>query len=85
MDEYTRIQLVAEVVLEFQTQLKNDFEVDKIGSMVLEIVQSFQDLKLYEIVREAYEKREEPKEAILLLKDALAYLHKKLDGLEQIH
>lgn len=79
MDRVKRLQMVTEVVLEFRTQLKNDMNVDEIGSVILDIVREFQDLQLYELMREAYNQRQSPQMAIDCLNEAISYLYNKID------
>ncbi|WP_017755352.1 hypothetical protein [Calidifontibacillus oryziterrae] len=82
MDELMRLQLLTEAVLEFKTQIKNDFEVDKMGEMVLEIVEQANDPQLLEFVEHAYDQRHNRNVAIDILNEALSYMHTKIDQLQ---
>lgn len=79
MDELTRLQLLTEAVMEFRTQLRNDFEVDNFGQMVVEIVRKSNDSHLIELVEEAYKQRNNSKAAIDILTEAMSYMHDKID------
>lgn len=79
MDELMRLQLLTEAVLEFKTQIKNDFEVDRIGEIVLEIVQQSNDPQLLEFVEQAYEQRHNRHAAIDILNETMSYMHAKID------
>lgn len=82
MDELTKIQLITEAVLEFRTQIKNGFEVDNFGQVVLEIVQTSNDHHVIEIVQEAYKQRHNSLAAIEILTEAMSYLHEKIDQMQ---
>ncbi|WP_102346471.1 hypothetical protein [Bacillus sp. Marseille-P3661] len=81
MDELTRLQLITEAVMEFKTQLKNDFEVDQMGEMVMEIIENAQDHQLYELVKQAYVQRHNRQVAIDILNEAMSYMHSRIEQL----
>ncbi|WLR52969.1 hypothetical protein LC040_08825 [Bacillus tianshenii] len=81
MNELQRLQLVAEAVLEFKTQIKNDFEVEKVGRLVLDIVRGMQDEQLTALVEEAYQQLPDYTAATQCLSEAQSYIDRRLDGL----
>ena len=85
MDELTRLQLLTEAVMEFRTQLRNGFEVDNFGQMILEIVQQANDQHLSELVIEAYNQRNTNfgLVSIEILTEAMNYMHDKIDQLQK--
>lgn len=83
MDELTRLQLITEAVMEFRTQLKNDFKVDEIGQMVIEIIEKSNDSQLLQFVQEAYTQRKNREAAIDILTEAMSYMHEKIDQMQK--
>ncbi|OEH92833.1 hypothetical protein [Bacillus solimangrovi] len=79
MGEQQRWQLLGEVVLEFQTQLKNDFETERIGQLVLDVVRDSKDDTLISLVEEAYNQLPNNIAAIECLNEAKAYVYRKID------
>ena len=77
--ELERLQMIAEVVLEFRTQLKNDLEVEAVGEILYNIVKEYHDAKLYELISQAFELKNNPPAAIQYVNKALAYLHEKIE------
>lgn len=81
--ELERLQVLVEIVREFKTALLLDRDdLFRVSSLVMDIVQEYQDLVLYDHVLNAQLKKDKHREeAIKHLDDATQYLYDKIDEL----
>ena len=76
-----RLQILTEIVSEFKTAILMDNQPEKIGRLVLEVIQEAGDNELSDFVLNAYLKYSNPETAIKYLDDARDYLYNKIDRL----
>ncbi|MFC7391808.1 hypothetical protein [Scopulibacillus cellulosilyticus] len=83
MRELERLQILTEIVREFKTAILMDKEPDKIGRMVLEVIQAAGDTLLGDQVLNAYMRLGDHELAVSYLDNATKYLHEKIDDVQQ--
>ncbi|WP_027724204.1 hypothetical protein [Tuberibacillus calidus] len=81
MSDLERLQVLTEIVSEFRFAILNDNEPEKMGQLVLEVVQETGDGKLQDMVLNAYLKLTDRETAIRYLNEARDYLYEKIDVL----
>jgi hypothetical protein len=81
VSDLERLQVLTEIVSEFRFAILNDNEPEKMGQLVLEVVQETGDGKLQDMVLNAYLKLADRETAIRYLNEARDYLYEKIDVL----
>jgi hypothetical protein len=81
VSDLERLQVLTEIVSEFRFAILNDNEPEKMGQLVLEVVQETGDGKLQDMVLNAYLKLTDRETAIRYLNEARDYLYEKIDVL----
>ncbi|MBM7643916.1 hypothetical protein JOD45_000107 [Scopulibacillus daqui] len=83
MNELERLQILTEIIREFKTAILMDQEPDKVGRLVLEVIQGAGDTSLGDQVLSAYMRLSDPEQAVSYLDHATKYLHEKIDHVQQ--
>ena len=78
-----RLQIITEIISEFRTAILIDQEPEKVGRLVLEVIQEAGDTKLADLVLNAYMKLANRELAVSTLDEAIQHMHAKIDTLVQ--
>lgn len=81
MNQLERLQIITEIVSEFRTAILLDQEPEKVGRMVLELIQEAGDTHLADMVLNAYMKLANREWAVKQLEEAIQRLHDQIDNL----
>jgi hypothetical protein len=78
-----RLQIITEIIGEFRTAILIDQEPEKVGRLVLEVIQEAGDTTLADLVLNAYMKLANRELAVSSLDEAIQHMHDKIDTLVQ--
>jgi hypothetical protein len=79
VDQLHRLQVITEIIGEFRTAILLDQEPEKMGRMVLEVIQEAGDTHLADSVLNAYMKLANRESAVSYLDEAIKRLHGQID------
>lgn len=83
MNQLERLQIITEIIGEFRTAILIDQEPEKVGRMVLEVIQETGDTNLADLVLNAYLKLSNRELAVSSLDEAIKLMHQRIDELPQ--
>lgn len=81
MNQLERLQIITEVIGEFRTAILLDQEPEKVGRMVLEVIQETGDTNLADLVLDAFLKLSDRELAVSKLDEAIKWMHERIDQL----
>lgn len=83
MDQLERLQIITEIISEFRTAILIDQEPEKVGRLVLEVIQETGDTNLANLILNAYMKLSNRELAVSSLDEAIKIMHERIDSLTQ--
>ncbi|HET6871851.1 MAG TPA: hypothetical protein VFH42_02570 [Sporolactobacillaceae bacterium] len=81
MNPLERLQIITEIISEFRTAILIDQEPEKVGRLVLEVIQETGDTTIADLVLNAYMKLANRELAVHSLDQAIKHMHDKIDTL----